>query len=285
MLVHTQRELASGAGAPQKPEDFERLLLAAPNSSLLWVQFLAYYVNAADIEAARLIAQRALKTMHFREVQEKFNVYMAWLNLEYKYGNQQSLDNALQQGVSENKGKQLVLALAQVFEDNNDVQKAITLINKYLKRPQFKKSKKVWMALQRLQLRAKDFKLADETLTRSLQSLSKHKLIETISKYALAHFDFGSHDKARSLFEDLIQHYPKRTDLWHLYVDREVKLGHVQQARQLYERMLAGKATARNMKTVFKKYLALEMRYGDEHTQEIVRQKAAEYISQMTQEK
>jgi rRNA biogenesis protein RRP5 len=88
---------------PQQPEDFERLLLAEPNSSFLWVRYIAHYVGSADVEAARLLAQRALRTIHFRELGEKFNVWMAWLNLEYKYGTKESLDQTLQQATRESK--------------------------------------------------------------------------------------------------------------------------------------------------------------------------------------
>jgi rRNA biogenesis protein RRP5 len=137
------------------------------------------------------------------------------------------------------------------------------------------------MALQRLQLRANKRVEAQGTLTRSLQSLSKHKHVETISRFALSEFDFGSHDKARQLFEELVETYPKRTDIWHLYVDREVKLGNLQQARQLFERMINSKATTRNMKTVFKKYLALEVRFGDEESQQSVKDKAAAYVNSL----
>lgn len=266
---------------PRQAEDFERLLLEEPNSSMLWVQYIAYYVNSADIEAARLLAQRALRSIHFRELKEKFNVWMAWLNLEYKYGSKDSLEQTLQQALVESKGKDIYLALAHTFEQAADFKSAEALLLKALKKPQYKKSKKVWMELQRLQLRAGQFEAARSSLTRSLQSLSKHKHVETISRFALAEFEFGSADKARQLFEDLLEAFPKRTDLWHLYVDREVKMGNLQQARQLFERMIASKSNTRNMKTVFKKYLALEMRFGDEVSQQAVKEKAADYVNSL----
>lgn len=52
-----------------RPEDaaaFERLLLASPNSSLLWLQFMAHHLQATQIEQARSVAERALKTISFR---------------------------------------------------------------------------------------------------------------------------------------------------------------------------------------------------------------------------
>lgn len=54
-----------------RPEDvasFERLILASPNSSLLWLQYMAHHLQATQIEQSRAVAERALKTISFRSV-------------------------------------------------------------------------------------------------------------------------------------------------------------------------------------------------------------------------
>ena len=80
------------------------------------------------------------------------------------------------------------------------------------------------------------------------------------------------------MFEELVGSYPKRTDLWHVYVDKEVKSGNYSQARQLFERMVASKGNAKAMKAVFKKFLAFEQLNGSEQQQEAVKMKAREYV-------
>lgn len=169
--------------------------------------------------------------------------------------------------------------MATTYEQAGDIAGAEAVFQKALKRPQYKKSKKVWMAYHQFKLRTGDADAAKAQLARSMQSLSRHKHVETISRYALAEFDYGSADRGRVVFEDLLTNYPKRSDLWHLYVDKEVKLGNALQARQLFERMITSKASARNMKAVFKKYLSFEITHGTETTQEAVKQKAREYVS------
>lgn len=67
---------------PQSADDFDRLVLSSPNSSILWLQYMAFHLQATEIEKARAVAERALKTMCFREEQEKLNVWVALLNLE-----------------------------------------------------------------------------------------------------------------------------------------------------------------------------------------------------------
>lgn len=206
---------------------------------------------------------------------------MALLNLEYKYGTKDSLEKVFSQAVSESKGKQIYLSLANTYEQAGDKQGATALFERALKKPQFKKSKKVWIAYQAFKLKCNEVKAAKELLNRSLQSLSRHKHIEVISKYALAEFECGSSDRARVLFEELLNNYPKRTDLWHLYVDKEIKLGNYTQARQLFERMIASKSSTRNMKAIFKKYLTFESQHGDEESQELVKQKARDYVASL----
>lgn len=111
-----------------------------------------------------------------------------------------------------------------------------------------------------------------------MQSLSRHKHFEVIEKFGLAEFEFGSVDRARIVFENLLSSYPNRVDAWHVYLDKEVKLGYFDQARQLFERLISMKLSSQNLKTVFKKYLAFEVEHGTVESQNGVKAKAREYV-------
>lgn len=65
-MVQREAELMDPNLQPQDAAAFERLLLASPNSSLLWLQFMAHHLQATQIEQARTVAERALKTISFR---------------------------------------------------------------------------------------------------------------------------------------------------------------------------------------------------------------------------
>ena len=54
--------------APESADDFDRLLVASPNDSSLWVQYMAFYLHTTEVDKARSVAQRALKTIVFRLV-------------------------------------------------------------------------------------------------------------------------------------------------------------------------------------------------------------------------
>ena len=81
---------------PVTADDFDRMVLASPNSSILWLQYMAFHLENAEIEKARTVAQRALKVISFREEQEKFNVWIAWLNLEHMYGTTEGYEETFQ---------------------------------------------------------------------------------------------------------------------------------------------------------------------------------------------
>ncbi|KAI4197457.1 MAG: hypothetical protein LQ350_005896 [Teloschistes chrysophthalmus] len=80
------------AHGPQSEADFERLLLGQPNSSVLWLSYMASQLQLNETERAREIGERALRTIHIREQDEKLNVWVAMLNLENTYGTDESLD-------------------------------------------------------------------------------------------------------------------------------------------------------------------------------------------------
>ncbi|GME97979.1 unnamed protein product [Ambrosiozyma monospora] len=72
--------------APQSVSDFERLLVGNPDSSILWMNYMSFQLQLSEVEKAREIAERALKTINFREEQEKLNIWIAQLNLENMFG-------------------------------------------------------------------------------------------------------------------------------------------------------------------------------------------------------
>ncbi|XP_010777768.1 protein RRP5 homolog, partial [Notothenia coriiceps] len=98
-LVQRETELMNPSLRPEDAAAFERLLLASPDSSLLWLQYMANHLQATQIEQARAVAERALKTISFREEQEKLNVWVALLNLENLYGTDESLKKVFERAL------------------------------------------------------------------------------------------------------------------------------------------------------------------------------------------
>ena len=169
--------------------------------------------------------------------------------------------------------------MAEVYAESGDHAGAISIFEKALKK--YKKSKKVWSAYELFKMRIKDAEGAESVYRRALQSLSRHKHAEFIIKTALGAFDMNYIDRGRHLFEEFLSANPKRNDIWHVYLDKEIKMGHINEARLIFDRMIVMKINPKNMKTIFKKYLSFESKYGTVESQELVKQKAKDYVQSL----
>ena len=98
-----EKEMEALAPTMSKPADFERALLAEPNNSILWIDYMTHYTRSTDIDSARRVAERAIKSINFREEDEKYNIWVAWLNLEYQYGSMTKLEEVFKRAVQESK--------------------------------------------------------------------------------------------------------------------------------------------------------------------------------------
>lgn len=100
--IQVDRTAQLDANGPQTASDFERLLLGQPDSSDLWMQYMAFQLQVSEPAKAREIAERALKTINIREEAEKLNVWTAYLNLENAYGNEETLEEVFRRACQYN---------------------------------------------------------------------------------------------------------------------------------------------------------------------------------------
>lgn len=100
--IQVDRTAQLDANGPQTASDFERLLLGQPDSSDLWMQYMAFQLQVSEPAKAREIAERALKTINIREEAEKLNVWVAYLNLENAYGTEETLDEVFKRACQYN---------------------------------------------------------------------------------------------------------------------------------------------------------------------------------------
>lgn len=78
-LSRLEEALMDPGRQPESADDFDRLLLSSPNSSILWLQYMAFHLQATEIEKARAVAERALKTISFRSGLGLFPLF--WLRV------------------------------------------------------------------------------------------------------------------------------------------------------------------------------------------------------------
>nr|XP_015898902.2 rRNA biogenesis protein RRP5 isoform X1 [Ziziphus jujuba var. spinosa] len=263
---------------PRTPEEFEKLVRSSPNSSFVWIKYMAFLLSVADVEKARSVAERALQTINFREENEKLNIWVAYLNLENEYGNppEEAVMKVFQRALQYNDPKKVHLALLGMYERTEQHKLADELAEKMTKR--FKTSCKVRLRrFKRLLEQQQDG--IEAYVENSLRSgLPTHKHIKFISQAAILEFKCGIPDRGRTMFEGILRQYPKRTDLWSVYLDQEIRLGDVDVIRSLFERAISLSLPPKKMKFLFKKYLEYEKSLGDEERIESVKQKAMDYV-------
>lgn len=130
---------------------------------------------------------------------------------------------------------------------------------------------------------------ARQVFTKSLKSLPKHKRnsklkkdIKNLIKYAQMEYKLGVPEKGRTIFVGILDQYKKRTDLWSVYCDMEIKYcKDIDRCRRLFEEILQISWSSKKMKFFFKKYLDFEKAHGTSDGADHVKQLAVRYVESL----
>lgn len=289
---------------PESAADFERLLVGSPNSSVIWMSFMAFQLQLSEIDKAREIAERALKTISFREEDEKLNVWIGLLNLENSFGTEETLEDAFKRAIQYMDSRTVYEKMGKIYSLSGKVDKACqvyeTMCKKFHNETSsvwetygqmlYEQASKAPGSTRKSELLAKARSVLDRALrlmANNGSSGNKKAQADLVSKFARFEFSMGDIEQGRTLFEGLISSYPKRIDLWSVYIDQEIKHSSERSGvEKLFERVLKiGGNTSINMKQAkyfFKKWLAYEDAHGDSKALDYVKAKAAEYVSSKT---
>ncbi|KAI7736982.1 hypothetical protein M8C21_005395 [Ambrosia artemisiifolia] len=262
---------------PRNADDYEKLIRSSPNSSFIWLKYMAFLLSLNEVDKARSTAERALRTINIREESEKLNVWIAYFNLENEFGNppEDAVVKVFQRALQVCDPKKIHFALLGMYERTNQDKLADELLEKMIRK--FKHSCKVWLRrIQRVLKQNED--MVQSIVKRALICLPKHKHIKFITQTAISEFKSGVPDRGRSLFEGMLREYPKRTDLWSVYLDQEIRLDDEAVIRSLFERAICLELPLKKMKFLFKKYLEFEKSKGDEERIEYVKAEALKYM-------
>ena len=309
-----EQQLADGtADANPEAADFERLLLESPNSSELYIRYMAYHMGLSDIDSARKVAERGVKKINVRNEEDKLNVFVAWLTLELKYGEDEKVfEGVIKKGSESCNPKHVHLRAAEQLEklagehgygksgkekgkgkgkgkgkklgkaDAAVCERADAFFATMCKK--FKSKKSVWLAYLRFKLVGGNSDEALEVMKRSMLSLPEYKHVEVVGKVAGMEFELGSMERGRTLYDGLLLKNKKRFDLFNMYLDKEVKWGGMESGRRLFERIVKDnmdkklKFNDKKMKGLFQKMFKLESEHGTEETKMAVQKLAGEYV-------
>ncbi|XP_062927497.1 protein RRP5 homolog isoform X1 [Mobula hypostoma] len=279
-LDRMEQQLLDPTRQPQTADDFDRLVLSSPNSSIVWMQYMVFHLHATEIEKARAVAERALKTISFREEQEKLNIWVALLNLENLYGTEESLAKVFERAVQYSEPLKVFQQLANIYTRSEKYKQADALYNTMLKR--FRQESAVWLSYAAFLMKQGRGEGSHTLLQRALKCLPKKEHVDVIVKLAQLDFRLGDAERAKALFENTLSSYPKRTDLWSVYIDMLVKFGSQEEVRHLLDRAVSLKAAPKKIKFFFKRYLDYEKKHGNAEHIQAVKDKALAYVQSKT---
>ncbi|KAI1896821.1 hypothetical protein AGOR_G00098810 [Albula goreensis] len=275
-LSQLESELMDPGQRPKSVGAFERLVLSSPDSSLVWLQYMAFHLQATEIEQARAVAERALKTISFREEQEKLNVWVALLNLENLYGSEESLQKVFERALQYCEPLPVYQQLADIYAKSSKHKEADSLYKNMVKR--FRQERSVWLSYGSFLLRQGQSDATHALLQRALKSLPDKEHVDLIAKFAQLEFQYGDVERAKSMFDRTLTNYPKRTDLWSVYIDLMVKHGTQKEVRDLFDRVIHLSVAVKRIKFFFKRYLEYEKKNGTPESVQAVKVKALEYV-------
>jgi rRNA biogenesis protein RRP5 len=287
-LKEKELDLLEGS-APETADDYERLVVSQPHSSFRWIKYVAYQVGLAQFDKARAVIGRALKAIPATEQQERFNVYVASLNLEHLYGSPESLKQVLVAAAAACEPAKIYTEMAKIYSDNKQHELAKGCYELMLKKFCSANAFVAYAThLSKISAPEEDIKAL---LNRALERLPKAEHVPLISKFAQLEYKSGVAERGRTMFEGILQSYPKRVDVWSIYLDMEVvalntlsnsdkkiKQNAVAAIRRVFERTITLPLSSKKMKFFFKRYLTFEQQHGDAASQEHVKEKAREYV-------
>jgi rRNA biogenesis protein RRP5 len=279
-ILHREQALRDGDQVPESAQEFEKLLIASPRSSFLWVRYMAFHVSCGAYEEAKEVAERVIVAIPASEESERMNVWAAYLNLENKYGTpspEEAVQKLFKRAVQIASAKHMYMTLISMYERNGQDEPLEENLKKAVKK--FSYSLKVWMAYIRTNVLKGDSEAARKLLDRATQALPKHKHIKLLMRTALLEMKEGNPERGRTMFEGILRNYPRRTDIWSVYIDQEIKQGDTQRIRALFERATHLDLNAKSMKFLFKRYLDFERSEGDSERIAHVKKRAMEYVS------
>ena len=267
----TEMQIREKENAPstetQSAEHYEKLILSDRNNSLNWISYASYILSNLGANAARQIFKRAIKTIDIANLQDKSNIWIAYINLEHLYGTSETFKTTVEEALEVNEKKPIYSALIKIYLNSNNYKMANEIYLLALK--EYFNDVSLWKQYLKFLFNVNysdkqlnnnnDFATCKEGLNRSLQVIIKKQHLDMMVYYSGLLYEYGLCEEARNMFDNIVKGVPKRIDIWMVYVDKEVKYGNnINKVRQLFDRVFDKDLKEKQLRMVCKKYLEFE---------------------------
>lgn len=180
-IRNLEEALASSANIPSSAAEFERLVLATPNNSLIWIKFMVFHLQALEVDKARHVFRRALKAINFRWQDDILNVWVAYLNVELRYGTQETFDQAFTEALSTNDQFKVSIRTIEILADSDKI--ALCKAKATVAMKKFKDRAELWPKIGAAYFRMGLKEEANQLVNKALVVLDKRdrKFISSVS--------------------------------------------------------------------------------------------------------
>ncbi len=79
---------------------------------------MAFILDNLGMEAARRIAERAVKSVSITSEEDKFNIWVAYMNLENNFGNKETMQSVVKRALEVNDRQQIYLQLINMYQNS-----------------------------------------------------------------------------------------------------------------------------------------------------------------------
>ena len=246
---------------------YEKIILKDHDNSLNWIEYASYILDTLNLASARQIFERALKIIDIEKTNEKLNIWVAYLNLENIYGDSKSFEKILDIAKEVCDKKLLYNHIIQIYLDSKKYEEAGDIYKILIK--DYFNDLEIWKKYIEFLFEVNYLKDDNnlnceiiepkEGLNKSMQVLSKKSHLDIMCWYGQLLYRFNKNEEARNIFDNILKNFPKRKDIWFVYIDKEIKFGrNIEKVRQIFDRMLEIKFKINDLKSIMKKFLEFE---------------------------
>lgn len=254
--------------APKSDKEFTAALVANPHSSKLWISYMEFVYAGGDSKRAMEIGEQGLDKLPIGEKTEKSNIFQALITLivlsaEPKHFMEECIpivERAAQTIDEEVMWLRFAKTVHQNRKDFSQEAWKVAL-------RKVKQNVTMWSSYLNSLLQDKKVDFAKDELKRCLggtfQGLAKES-VEVRKQFGISEYENEYTEHGRTMFENLINEFPTKYQLWNAYVDAECKYGEHLKARNIFERMTTLDLKIDRMKQTLKKWRAFEEKNGND---------------------
>ena len=104
---------------PESVEDYEKLILSDHNNSKYWIMYVSYILDKLGLNNAKKIFERAIQNIDISLIKEKLTIWIAYMNLENTYGNNESFKSVVERALEVNDKKTIYKHLINIYKQSN----------------------------------------------------------------------------------------------------------------------------------------------------------------------